>query len=88
MTDIVNELLEVVGNGRLLTAEAIAERPTSFWNSAPMQAKAIVFPQSTEEVSAILRRCNAKDQSVITHGGLTNCVAAAEEWPTQSSGRQ
>jgi len=75
---IVNALLKVVGKDRLITSSAIAERPTSFWNSAPMQAKAIVLPQNAQEVSAILRCCNAQGQSVITHGGLTNAVAAVE----------
>ena len=78
MDQIVAQLLEVVGNDRLSTAAAAAERPTSFWNSAPMQAKAIVYPEDAQEVAAILRCCNAQGQSVITHGGLTNCVAAVE----------
>jgi FAD/FMN-containing dehydrogenase len=43
-----------------------------------MQAKVIVYPQTTEEVSDVLRCCNRRGQSVITQGGLTNCVAAAE----------
>ncbi|NIA28220.1 MAG: FAD-binding protein, partial [Desulfobulbaceae bacterium] len=43
-----------------------------------MQARAIVYPQTTDEVSAVLRCCNSHGQSVITQGGLTNCVAAAE----------
>ena len=78
MEKILEQLLEVVGNDRLLDAAAVAERPTSFWNAAPMQAKAIVLPINAEEVAAILRCCSAAGQSVITHGGLTNCVAAAE----------
>lgn len=78
MRNILEELEQIVGSDRLLSAAAAAERPTSFWNSAPMQAKAIVFPQSTVEVAEILRCCSAREQSVVTHGGLTNCVAAAE----------
>ena len=78
MSDILTEMAAIVGNKRLLSGVAVAERVTSFWNNAPMQAKAMVLPRSTEEVSAILRRCHALDQSVITHGGLTNCVTAAE----------
>ena len=78
MDQILAQLLEVVGNDRLSTAAAAAERPTSFWNSAPMQAKAIVYPENAQQVAAILRCCNAQRQSVITHGGLTNCTAAVE----------
>ena len=81
LTDIVTELAAIVGANRLVSASAVAERVTSYWNNSPMQAKVMVFPQTTDEVSAILRCCNAHGQSVITQGGLTNCVAAAE--PTE-----
>ena len=78
MTNIVTELAAIVGDDRVVTGSTISERVTSFWNSAPMHAKVMVYPQTTEEVSAVLRCCNARGQSVITQGGLTNCVAAAE----------
>jgi FAD/FMN-containing dehydrogenase len=78
VTDIVRQLTDIVGADRVLTGSAVAERVTSFWNNAPMQARAFVLPESTEEVSRLLKCCNAAGQSVITHGGLTNCVAAVE----------
>lgn len=78
MTGVVEELAAIVGNDRVVTGDSIGERVTSFWNNAPMQAKVIVYPQTTEEVSDVLRCCNRRGQSVITQGGLTNCVAAAE----------
>jgi FAD/FMN-containing dehydrogenase len=78
LTDVVEELAAIVGNDRVVTGGSIGERVTSFWNNAPMQAKVIVYPQTTEEVSDVLRCCNRRGQSVITQGGLTNCVAAAE----------
>lgn len=78
MSDIVREIAAIVGGTRLLVGDAVTDRVTSFWNDSPMQASAIVFPKTTEEVSAILRCCNANNQTVITHGGLTNCVAAVE----------
>jgi len=78
LADIVTELAAIVGVNRIVTGSTVAERVTSFWNSAPMQAKVMVYPQTTEEVSSVLRCCNARGQSVITQGGLTNCVAAAE----------
>ena len=72
------ELATLLGEDRLVTAETLAHRPTSYWNNAPMQAKAMLLPRSTEEVSQILRWCNENEQTVLTHGGLTNCVAAVE----------
>jgi len=78
MSRIVEKLTDVVGTDRILSSLTISERVTSFWNDAPMQGAALVFPQTTEEVAAILKCCNAEGQPVITQGGLTNCVAAAE----------
>ncbi len=69
---------DIVGATRLLDASSVAGRATSFWNNAPMQAKALVMPLSADDVSGILRHCNASRQSLITHGGLTNCVSAVE----------
>jgi len=81
LTDIATELAAIVGDDHITSGSIVAERMTSYWNNTPMQARVMVFPQTTDEVSAILRCCNAHGQSVITQGGLTNCVAAAE--PTE-----
>ena len=78
MSGIWSELLGVVGERRLLPQAAIAERATSHWNSRPMQAAALAMPETTAEIASILAACDRSRQSVITQGGLTNCVAAAE----------
>jgi FAD/FMN-containing dehydrogenase len=62
----------------VLDSAAIAARATSYWNSAPMQAGALVMPSTTAEIAAVLSAANAARQPVITQGGLTNCVAAVE----------
>jgi FAD/FMN-containing dehydrogenase len=41
------------------------------------QAKAIVRPGSTEEVSKVLKLCHAEGQTIVTHGGLTGLVGGA-----------
>ena len=71
-------LLDIVGESRLLDGESISGRATSYWNSAPMRAKALLMPGTTDEIADILKHCNASGQSVITQGGLTNCVHAVE----------
>ena len=78
MSVSIAELDGIVSRGQLLDSESVASRATSYWNPAPMQAKAMVMPASTDDVAAILAHCNASAQSVITHGGLTNCVSAVE----------
>ena len=78
MGHIVEQLKEVVGADRVLDSAAVAQRATSYWNDAPMQAKALVSPGTTDEVAAVLSACHAAGQTVVTQGGLTNCVTAAE----------
>ena len=78
MSDPIFSLARAVGAGRVLDSAAVAGRATSYWNSAPMQAKALVMPGSTAEVADVLRACHGRGQTVITQGGLTNCVAAVE----------
>ena len=78
MSETLQRLASLVGNHRFLDSNAVATRATSYWNSAPMQARSLLMPVSADEVAGILRHCNATGQSVITHGGLTNCVSAVE----------
>jgi len=74
----VLELSRLLGRDRCLTGTAITQRATSYWKSEPMQARALLLPRSTDEVSQILRWCHTNAQSVVTHGGLTGCVGGTE----------
>ena len=76
--DSLTELSNIIDGKRVLPPDVVAERATSYWNSAPMQARALVLPSTTGEVAGILRACNDAGQSLITQGGLTNCVEAVE----------
>ncbi len=78
MSSTASQLESILGHDRLLANDAIAERATSFWNSAPMRAMILLLPRSTDEVAKILRCCHENWQTVVTHGGLTGCVAGAE----------
>ncbi len=76
--DSLTELTSIVARNRVLLPDVVAERATSYWNSAPMQARALVMPSTTDEVAGVLKACNDAGQSMITQGGLTNCVEAVE----------
>ncbi len=78
MTTDLHPLKHLLGENRQLPPDEVARRATSYWNSAPMQARALMLPRSTQEVSAVLRWCHENSQSVVTHGGLTGCAAGAE----------
>ncbi len=77
MPTLIDELKELLGAGGVLEAAAVSERASSYWDSSPMQAKALVRPASTAEVSAVLRACHRRGQSVVVLGGLTGPVEGA-----------
>ena len=74
MPDIINTLKAELGEGAVISSAETANRAVSYWDNAPMQAKALLRPKSTQEVSKILEICHAQHQSVVTHGGNTTCV--------------
>ncbi len=78
MDDLVSLLMEELGEAAVLTGKDVAARATSYWDASPMQAKAIVRPGSTAEVSAVLKLCYERGQKVVTHGGLTGCVQGSQ----------
>ena len=76
---IVQVLRDALGGDAdaVLDPTRIAERPSSYWDARPMQAAALARPRSTGEVSRVLAVCHARNQAVVTHGGLTGCVEGA-----------
>lgn len=76
---IIKLLTEKLGTTKVLTGNALKERYTHIWRmQQPLQALAVVLPQSTEEVAEILKICHTYDQPVVVHGGLTNLVGSTE----------
>ena len=82
MDKLICRIVERLGENRVLTGEAVSQRATSLWNSAPNPAAAILLPRSTGEVSEMLRLCHAAGQAAIVQGGLTGVVAGADPQDT------
>ena len=74
MTDLIKDLVDIVGEKGVLTGEDVSARAASWIRPDPCQAKAIVRPASTEEVSAVMRLCHAAGQPVVPAGGATEAV--------------
>jgi len=74
MTELMATLRNIVGDAHVLDEQAVALRASHFWDASPMQARALVKPANTDEVSNILKACHAHGQAVVTHGGLTGLV--------------
>lgn len=77
MTDIVSAIIELLGDSAVVRSDQVVERASSYWDPSPMQAKALIRPSTTEELSAVLKLCHKQGQTVITHGGLSGCVEGA-----------
>ena len=54
MGDVVEALKKGLGEDCVLTGDAVSDRASGIWRSVPIQAKAIVRPRSTEQVSQAL----------------------------------
>lgn len=76
---IVQELIRILGTDTVLTGADLADRFYHIWKmDEPLQAKAVVLPRSTEDVSKAMSLCNQYKQPVVVHGGLTNLVGSTE----------
>ena len=72
-------LEKIVGQNNVLAHGKETSRFTHIWKTdIPLQALAVVFPTSTEELSTIMKLCNQEKQEVVVHGGLTNLVGATQ----------
>ena len=66
MSDLLHAFSEIVGAGNVLTGDAISQRSKNYWDPTPLEAKAIVRPANTIEVSQVLQICHEVNQSVVT----------------------
>jgi FAD/FMN-containing dehydrogenase len=72
-------LEKIVGQNNVLAHGKETSRFTHIWKTdLPLQALAVVFPSSTEELSTVMKLCNQEKQEVVVHGGLTNLVGATQ----------
>ena len=81
MDKIIERLLEVVGKNGLTSGPDLESRAASYWDSSATTAKVLVKPQSTQQVSEVLRLCHSANQTVVVQGGLTGTVEGALSGP-------
>ncbi|MFW6094120.1 MAG: FAD-binding oxidoreductase [Pseudomonadota bacterium] len=77
MTQVVRALVDALGEDCVLTGELVHQRAAGIWRRDTIQAKALVRPRDTAEVSTAMQICHRFDQTVVTHGGLTGLVNGA-----------
>lgn len=77
MTGIVQQLRSELGAPRVVGAEQLRERATSYWDASPTEARCLVRPESTEQLGRAMRICHEYGQTVVVQGGLTGIVQGA-----------
>ncbi len=77
MSDVLQALIDALGEEVVVHGDAVAARATSYWDASPTRAMAVLRPRTTEEVSAALAICHRFNQAVVPQGGLTGCVQGA-----------
>jgi FAD/FMN-containing dehydrogenase len=78
MSDIVDQIGDIVAPGAVTRGDQLLDRAVSYWDSSPTQAICLVRPDSTEQLSSIMRTCHERGQSVVVQGGLTGIVEGAK----------
>ena len=79
---IVSELRQILGASGVLAPKEFHGRPAGIWRqSEHLTGIALARPKTTQEVSACLSFCHARDIPVITQGGLTGLVQGADTRP-------
>jgi len=83
MDNLIDRLQGIVGENGIISGPDLARRAVSYWDPSPTDAKALVRPQSTREVSDVLRVCHERGQAVVIQGGLTGVVEGALAGPDE-----
>jgi len=81
MSDVIEALKSALTPNCLLEGDEISARSAGYWDSSPLQARLVLRPATTGDVSKILKICHHHGQTIITHGGLTGCANGAATGP-------
>jgi FAD/FMN-containing dehydrogenase len=77
--NILEEFRSLIGENNVLTGDSLHNRYDHIWRmNNPLQAKALLLPATTEDVSGIMKICHRYQQAIVMHGGLTNLVGSTK----------
>jgi len=72
--DIIAEIAKVIDSGGLLLGDDVTARPTDWHGLGNCEAKAVIRPKNTQQLSDVMKLCHAAGQTVVAEGGLTGLV--------------
>ena len=75
---LIERLRKIVGSSGLLLDDEVRARQIGMESRTSLQARVLVRPANTAQVSAVLGACHAAGVCVIPHGGLTGLVHGAD----------
>lgn len=78
LATLIDSLREIVGPAGLLLEDDVRARHAGMPSRQAIQARVLVRPASTTEVSAVLAACHAAAVPVVPQGGLTGLVHGAD----------
>jgi len=76
MPNLIQQLQALLGDSEVLLGEDVRAR-SSHWQGGHTDAKAVLRPNSSAQVSAIMKLCHGAGQSVVVQGGKTGLVEAS-----------
>ncbi|PQJ30657.1 FAD-binding oxidoreductase [Nonlabens arenilitoris] len=69
----------VLEESQIISGDGLKVRYHHIWHmDQPLKALCLLLPETTEEVSNIMKICYENDLPVVVHGGLTNLVGSTE----------
>ena len=84
MNDLVDRISAELGRSALLIGEEVNDRYAVDWSREnPCKPEVVLRPDTTQQVSMILKLCNDSGQPIVTQGGMTGLVGGATPRPTE-----
>ncbi len=74
MTSLIDSIKEIVGDNGIITGDEVGKRAGDWLSMSKCGAFAVVRPQSTQELSEVMKLCHAAGQKIVPAGGLTGLV--------------
>jgi FAD/FMN-containing dehydrogenase len=76
---LIKSFQSILRPEQVISGDGLQERYHHIWRmDEPLKAICLLLPESTEEVSSILKICHDAGVPLVTHGGLTNLVGSTE----------
>ncbi|RNC87322.1 MAG: FAD-binding oxidoreductase [Winogradskyella sp.] len=79
MKPLINSFLNILKPEQVLIGDGLSSRYHHIWAmDEPLNAQAMLLPETTHQISEIMKICNETETPVIVFGGLTNLVGSTE----------